>query len=280
MVGGVPTACVLRDGRVAKGSVAVPAARPVPASVAHAGLGVAVVTRRRDAATALRDVVAWRTGLRPVVVTQAAVAAIVPPVVGRRSIVGAAMLVGDAPRVRATAAVLPGEATVEVGRRTIPSVHALGRIRQKALGSAAASDGAVVATPTVAPGLVVGNPVPAGIRDLPASGLTGATTLLGPTGGRAATTSILKATSSGTQGYPGLSSSMGVRLGGLASVLIRSSSVVVLVLRNSPPLNLTVHRISFRANICSWRSCSIYEFCSSRGSSNNSEPGQQGARKA
>lgn len=280
MVGGVPTACVLRDGAVAEGGVAVPAARPFPASVTHAGLGVAIVTRRRDAAAALRDVVAWRTGLRPVVATQAALTTVVPPIVGRRSIVGATMLLGDAPRVRATATVLPGETTMEVSRRAIPSVHAVRRIRQKALGSASVGDGAVATAPTVTPGLVVGDPVPAGIRDLPASGLTGTTTLLGPTGGRATTTSILKATSGGTQGYPGLPSSMGVRLGGLASVLIRSSGVVVLVLRDSPPLNLTVRRISFRANICSWRSCSIYEFYSSPGSSSSSGPGQRGARKA
>lgn len=89
----------------------------------------------------------------------------------------------------------------------------------------------MAATSAVTARPLIVDPIPAGIRDLPARGLAGATTILGPPGGRATTTSILQATRGRAIGHPVLPSGMGGRLVPVAVRVARGS--VLAVLRDS-----------------------------------------------
>lgn len=228
MLGSVPATGVRGHGVVAKGGDPVPAARPVPASVTHAGLGVARITGGSETATALRDVASRSAAPSPTAIALAGVAPVVRAVVGRQRVIRRAMVPGVAPRSGRAAALLAGKPAAEARRSTRAPIHASRRIRKAALSIASARNGAVATTPPITASAVVIDPVPTGVRDLPASGLASAAALLGPTSGRATTASILEAAGSGPVGHPSLPSGVGGRVVPVAVRVARGSVLAVL----------------------------------------------------
>lgn len=140
------------------------------------------------------------------------------------------MMASAAPLRGPAAAVRTGKATEQLSRAASTPVRAVRRIRKATLRVPAASDGALATKASVAARQVVSDPVPAGIRDLPASGQTGTTTILGRAGGRATTTPVLEATGSGPIGHPSRAPGMGERI--LPVVVLLASGGVLTVLRD------------------------------------------------
>lgn len=228
LTSGSAAAGVRGHSALAEGSSAIPAVGPIPACVTYARLGVPVVTRRREASTAFRNVGRGASTLRPAGLARSGFATIVRAVDGRRSVVRRSMTTRATSRLRAAAAVLTGEATEEARRSSIPSGEASRRIREAALGVATPANGAMATSPTVAARLVVVDPVPASRRNLPCGGLPSATAILGLASGRATTASGVKATGSGSQRNPVRASGVGGRLVRVAVRVTRSSGLAVL----------------------------------------------------
>lgn len=228
MVGSVTTTCIRPDGVVTKVRNAVPAARPVPTSVTHTGLGVASIARRGDAAAALRNVVAGTATTGPLAAPQAGTPTVVRPIIGRRRVVRPAMVPSATPRRRPATAVLPSEAAPQPRQPASAPIYAVTRRRESTLRVPAVSDGAVVATPAITARLVVVDPIPTGIGDLPVSGLASATPVLGLAGGRATTAPGMEAASSGSLGNPIRAPSVGIVLFPLVGRVARSGVQAVL----------------------------------------------------